>query len=181
MSEKLTINEIAKYILEEDMVNIVEDEEIIHMLLDKRISRNTNRRSNETISIGEKISDKIAEIAGSWIFIISFCVILFLWVVLNTILLLRPYDPYPYILLNLVLSCVAALQAPIIMMSQNRQEQKDRMRSENDYRINLKSEIIVEDLHNKLDKLISNQEQIKLRLDLIENRKIENKYLKSGR
>lgn len=173
MSKPRTINELVNYILEEDMINIQEDEEIIHMLLDKTVSRNINCKENKTLSIGERISDKVAEVAGSWAFIISFCSILFFWIILNTIILLKPYDPYPYILLNLILSCIAALQAPIIMMSQNRQEQKDRIRAENDYKVNLKSEIIVEDLHNKLDKLIANQEQIILRLNLVENTKSE--------
>ncbi len=171
MPEKHTINEIAKYILEEDMVNIEEDEEIIHMLLDRRVSKNINRRNNKNILIGEKISDKVAEVAGSWAFIISFCSVLVLWIIINTVFLLKPYDPYPYILLNLLLSCVAALQAPVIMMSQNRQEEKDRIRAENDYKVNLKSEVIIEDMHNKLDKLISNQEEILLRLDLIEKKR----------
>lgn len=172
MSDKHTINEIANFILEEDIANIEEDEEIIHMLLDKTVSKNVNRKSKEALSVGEKISDKVAEVAGSWAFIISFCAILVFWIILNTVFLLKPYDPYPYILLNLLLSCVAALQAPIIMMSQNRQEQKDRFRAENDYKVNLKSEIIIEDLHNKLDKLISNQEEIILRLDSIDKKKI---------
>jgi uncharacterized membrane protein len=172
MPEKHTINEIAKYILEEDMVNIEEDEEIIHMLLDRRVSKNIDRGYNKMASIGEKISDKVAEVAGSWAFIISFCAILIFWIILNTVFLLKPYDKYPYILLNLLLSCVAALQAPIIMMSQNRQEQKDRIRAENDYKVNLKSEVIIEDMHNKLDKLISNQEEIILRLDSIDKKKI---------
>ncbi|HEY5585417.1 MAG TPA: DUF1003 domain-containing protein [Ruminiclostridium sp.] len=113
----------------------------------------------------------MAEVAGSWHFIISFGVILLFWIILNTYVLFKSFDPYPFILLNLVLSCIAALQAPVIMMSQNRQEKKDRIRAENDYKINLKSELIVEDLHSKLDKLISNQERIILRLDEIDNTK----------
>jgi uncharacterized membrane protein len=171
MSKSRTINELVNFILEEDMINIQEDEEIIHMLLDKTVSKNINHSQSKILSLGERISDKVAEVAGSWAFIISFCLILSFWIILNARLLLKPYDPYPFILLNLILSCIAALQAPVIMMSQNRQEQKDRIRAENDYKVNLKSEVIIEDLHNKLDKLIENQEQIILRLDIIENTK----------
>jgi len=171
MSNKLTNAEIVSYILEEDMNEIQEDEEIIHLLLEKTVSRNINHSNKETLSFGDKLSDKIAEVAGSWTFIISFCMILVLWMVLNTVILLKPYDPAPFILLNLVLSCIAALQAPVIMMSQNRQEKKDRLRAENDYKVNLKSEIIIEDLHVKLDELISNQQQIIKRLDSMEDTK----------
>jgi uncharacterized membrane protein len=172
MSKELTKTEIVNLILGDDLASIQENEEIIHMLLDKTISKNINHSHKETLSFGDKVSDKIAEIAGSWSFIICFCSILFFWIFLNTVLLLNKFDIYPFILLNLVLSCIAALQAPVIMMSQNRQEKKDRIRAENDYKVNLKSELIVEDLHAKLDKLISNQEQIVLRLDSIDKTKI---------
>jgi uncharacterized membrane protein len=109
-------------------------------------------------------SNTEAEIAGNWTFIISFCLVLFFWITLNTRMLLKPYGPYPFILLNLVLSCIAALQAPIIMMSQNRQEKKDRIRAENDYKVNFKSELIIEDLHSKLDRLLENQENRSCRI-----------------
>lgn len=173
MAKRLTNAEIIKIILDEDIKNIQEDEEIIHLLLDKTVSKNVNHSHKGNLSFGDKISDKMADIAGSWTFIISFCAALFFWIILNVTLLFRPFDPYPFILLNLVLSCIAALQAPVIMMSQNRQEQKDRIRSENDYKVNLKSELIIEDLHAKLDKLINNQEQIILRVDALDNTKTE--------
>jgi len=169
MSDQYTNNELVSFILEKDMNDVEENEEIIHMLLEKTVSENVNHRHKETLSIGDKISDKIAEVAGSWTFIISFCAVLVLWMALNTVILLKPYDPAPFILLNLVLSCIAALQAPVIMMSQNRQEKKDRLRAENDYKVNLKSEIIIEDLHIKLDELIKNQKQIISRLDEIDS------------
>ena len=171
MSDQYTNNELVSFILEKDMNDVEENEEIIHMLLEKTVSENVNHRHKETLSIGDKISDKIAEVAGSWTFIISFCAVLVLWMALNTVILLKPYDPAPFILLNLVLSCIAALQAPVIMMSQNRQEKKDRLRAENDYKVNLKSEIIIEDLHIKLDELIQNQKQIISRLDAIDHAK----------
>ena len=171
MTDKPTNTELVSFILEEDMNDTVENEEIIHMLLQKTISKDLNSSHKNSLSFGDKISDRIAEVAGSWTFIISFCAVLIIWMGLNTVILLKPYDPAPFILLNLVLSCIAALQAPVIMMSQNRQEKKDRLRAENDYKVNLKSEIIIEDLHLKLDELIRNQELILSRLDTIENAK----------
>lgn len=116
----------------------------------------------ETLTPGQSISDKVARFGGSWSFIIFFIVLLFLWIVYNSISSDK-FDPYPYILMNLILSCVAALQAPVIMMSQNRQEEKDRMRSENDYLINLKAELEIRSLHQKIDLLL--QEQVKTLYD----------------
>lgn len=118
----------------------------------------------DKLTVGEKAADGLATFAGSWKFIIIFGVILVVWMSVNAFMAVR-FDPYPFILLNLVLSCLAAIQAPIIMMSQNRQEQKDRQRSENDYRVNVKTEIIIDDLHQKLDKLIENQEVILKKID----------------
>lgn len=116
-------------------------------------------------TFGEKLSDSVAQFGGSWRFIIFFGVIILAWVVLNSFILVKkPFDPYPYILLNLILSCIAALQAPVIMMSQNRKEEKDRLRSLNDYAINLKSELEVRNLHQKIDVLIF--EEMKSLLDL---------------
>jgi uncharacterized membrane protein len=114
----------------------------------------------ETLSRGQRISDKVARFGGSWKFIITFLLVMLLWISFNIIALIQyRFDPFPFILLNLVLSCVAALQAPIIMMSQNRQEEKDRMRSENDYLVNLKAELEIRSLHRKMDLLL--EEQIK--------------------
>ena len=114
----------------------------------------------EESTTGQRISDQVAKFGGSWTFIITFMVILFAWIILNSLIPQRDrFDPYPFILMNLILSCVAALQAPIIMMSQNRQEEKDRMRAENDYMINLKAELEVRGLHQKVDLLL--EEQIK--------------------
>jgi len=112
----------------------------------------------ETISRGQKLSDKVARFGGSWWFIIFFILLLIAWITFNTVAIkLYKFDPYPFILMNLVLSCVAALQAPIIMMSQNRQEEKDRKRSENDYLINLKAEMQIRSLHKKMDLLLGEQ------------------------
>jgi uncharacterized membrane protein len=112
----------------------------------------------ETISRGQKLSDKVARFGGSWWFIIFFILLLIAWITFNTVAVkLYEFDPYPFILMNLILSCVAALQAPIIMMSQNRQEEKDRKRSENDYLINLKAEMQIRSLHKKMDLLLGEQ------------------------
>ncbi len=112
----------------------------------------------ETLTQGQKISDKVARFGGSWKFIIMFGVILTIWILFNVIVLTHyEFDPYPFILMNLVLSCIAALQAPIIMMSQNRKEEKDRMRSENDYMINLKAEMQIRSMHQKMDLLLEEQ------------------------
>jgi uncharacterized membrane protein len=118
----------------------------------------------EVLTKGQKISDRVAEFGGSWTFIITFFVILTIWIVFNSLATQKlNFDPYPFILMNLILSCVAALQAPIIMMSQNRQEEKDRKRSENDYLINLKAELEIRSLHQKVDLLL--EEQIKILFD----------------
>ncbi|WP_067175712.1 DUF1003 domain-containing protein [Sulfurospirillum sp. UCH001] len=122
-----------------------------------------------TLTFGQKIADKVAAFGGSWTFILSFCFFLFVWIAINVVWFHNQgFDPYPYILLNLILSCVAALQAPIIMMSQNRQEEKDRARSKNDYMINLKSELEIRMLHEKIDHLIMHQQE-----ELLEIQKVQ--------
>ncbi len=124
------------------------------------IVNNLKNPPQEFLSRGQRISDKVARFGGSWKFIISFGVVILFWILFNTLLVIKfRFDPYPFILLNLILSCIAALQAPIIMMSQNRQEEKDRLRGENDYLIDLKSELQVRGLHKKMDLLL--QEQLK--------------------
>ena len=124
------------------------------------IVKNLATPIRETLSPGQRISDKVARFGGSWTFIITFMAILFVWIAYNSTLpKAEQFDPYPFILMNLILSCVAALQAPIIMMSQNRQEEKDRERAENDYMVNLKAELEVRSLHQKVDLLL--EEQIK--------------------
>ncbi len=139
------------------------NEEIIHLLLDEQISESQNQAKD---TLGQRLADKIAGFAGSWTFIGLFLGALLCWMALNVYWLgNRGFDPYPFILLNLVLSCIAAIQAPLIMMSQNRQEQKDRRRGENDYRVNLKTEIIMSDIHEKLDTLLENQAAILKALD----------------
>ncbi len=133
-----------------DVRDDMSDEDLIHKLIEDKISFSDNSKS----TFGQKASDKMASFAGSWTFIISFTLVLIGWIIINAVVLTRAFDPYPFVLLNLVLSCVAAVQAPLIMMSQKRQEEKDRQRAENDYKVNLKSEIILEDLHRKLDAIL---------------------------
>ena len=128
---------------------------------EKLIVENLLHQPKEVLSRGQSISDKVATFGGSWKFIISFSIILSIWILFNTLSPNRDeFDPYPFILMNLVLSAIAALQAPIIMMSQNRKEEKDRKRSENDYLINLKAELEVRSLHQKIDLLL--EEEIKV-------------------
>lgn len=136
-----------------------DEEELINMLIDEPIAVDTDKQSDINRSFGDKVADKITEVAGSWTFIICMVIFLLLWILLN-IYVLKNADPYPFILLNLLLSCVAALQAPIIMMSQNREAKKDRLRSANDYKTDLKSELILEELHLEIKRLIANQNKI---------------------
>ena len=129
------------------------DEEVVRSLKQEELlSKNINNEYTNDLSPGQKIADRVAKFGGSWKFIISFGTVLLLWIAGNAIILVKKaFDPYPFILLNLVLSCVAAIQAPIIMMSQNRQEEKDRLRSEQDYQVNLKAEIEIRTLKEKID------------------------------
>ncbi|HBD12232.1 MAG TPA: hypothetical protein DCZ13_08805 [Porticoccaceae bacterium] len=136
--------------LEQDVIAALQRHETITERLETEFE--------QQLSFGERLSDRVASFGGSWNFIITFAFVLFFWVLINSLILLwRPFDPYPFILLNLILSCLAALQAPIIMMSQNRQEAKDRLRSEHDYRINLKAELEIRHLHEKIDHLLKHQ------------------------
>lgn len=140
-------------------------DELMEILIDEKVAIDTDKEENKNITKSEIIADKITNIAGSWKFIISFIIFLIFWFCLN-LFFIKDLDPYPFILLNLLLSTLAALQAPIIMMSQNRQAKKDSLRSRNDYRIDLKSELILEQLHDRQEEIIKNQRKI---LNYIEN------------
>ncbi len=137
------------------------EQEVVQSLRDHDVlTENLNETIDEKTSLGQRLADDVARFGGSWTFIIVFASILVLWIAVNSIAFLgRPFDPYPYILLNLVLSCLAAIQAPVIMMSQNRQEAKDRLRAESDFRVNLKAELEIRHLHSKLDLLLTHQWQ----------------------
>ena len=143
------------------------DEELLHMLISQKLSTTPDDYSNSTF--GQIAADAVAKFVGSWAFIFIFIGIIFLWMLTNILMATNAFDPYPFILLNLVLSCVAAIQAPLIMMSQNRQEAKDRERAESDYHVNLKSELIVGDLHVKLDSILDNQKKLQQELNAIRN------------
>jgi uncharacterized membrane protein len=153
----------ARYVAEALEAQIGEvsslDKEVVKSLREQElVSGNLNVESDAQMTIGQRIADRVAGFGGSWSFILSFGAVLVGWIALNTSAVLRrPFDPYPYILLNLVLSCLAALQAPVIMMSQNRQEARDRLRAEHDYRVNLKAELEIRHLHWKMDQLLSHQ------------------------
>ena len=139
-----------------DIRHDMTDEEVLNLLADSKISVRPEG-GKEKYTLGQRAADSIAKFAGSWAFIFSFSGVLILWMVVNVLLAARAFDPYPFILLNLVLSCVAAIQAPLIMMSQNRQEEKDRRRAENDYKVNLKTEIMIEDLYDKVNAILAKQ------------------------
>lgn len=158
-----------------------ERERQIHELIRGKRSLNINTELSKTLTLGQKMADKIAKFAGSWSFLIFFGAVVIAWAIVNSKLLFdNPIDPFPYVFLNLILGCIASIQAPIIMMSQNRESQKDRLRSENDYLINLKSEIILEDLHMKIDEIIREQSLLKKELKDIKM-EIEKGNMKAAR
>jgi uncharacterized membrane protein len=152
--------------LEKEVLRSMEKQELV--------SRNTIDDYDQKLTLSQRLADRIASFGGSWRFILIFGGLLFLWVLVNSLVLLfRPFDPYPFIFLNLILSCLAAIQAPIIMMSQNRQEDKDRTRSQHDYQVNLKAELEIRNLHEKLDFLLLNQWQKLLEIQQIQTEMIE--------
>ena len=153
--------------LEENIAQSMKDHELT--------AKNINIEFDRQLSFGDRVSDRLANFAGSWTFITMFTVIFIVWISINTIVLVfRPFDPYPFILLNLVLSALAAIQAPVIIMSQNRQEEKDRMNAEHDFQVNLNAEMEIHQLHRKIDHLLINQgerllEIQKIQMELMED------------
>ena len=160
-----------------------QENEFIRRVMERRhVTRNINREFDEQLTFGQKLADNVAKFGGSWTFIIIFALILVMWVILNSVILAgyqNAFDPYPYILLNLFLSMLASIQAPIIMMSQNRLAAKDRLDAAHDYEVNLKAEMEIETLHQKLDELREKQwaelvemqqEQIRLLTKLLEEK-----------
>ena len=154
---------LVKALINKDF-EIKDEDELIEMLLDNPTAIDSDKEEDERRTYGDKLADKVTEIAGSWGFIIGFCLFLIIWMFINTILIVK-FDEYPFILLNLILSCIAALQAPVIMMSQNRAAKKDSLRSLNDYKTDLKSELILEVLHEQIKDIQASQRKI---LKLIE-------------
>lgn len=149
---------LVKQLLNKDF-DVTDEDELIEMLLDNPTAIDSDKEEDERRTMGDKLADKVTEIAGSWGFIVGFCIFLIIWMIINTIMIVK-FDEYPFILLNLILSCIAALQAPIIMMSQNRAAKKDSLRSLNDYKTDLKSELILEVLHEQMKDLQANQKKI---------------------
>ena len=151
-------DKLVKLLINKDF-NVEDEDELIEMLLDNPTAIDSDKEEDERRTMGDKLADKVTEIAGSWGFIVGFCIFLIVWMIINTIMIVK-FDEYPFILLNLILSCIAALQAPIIMMSQNRAAKKDSLRSLNDYKTDLKSELILEVLHEQMKDLQANQKKI---------------------
>jgi len=161
----------ARQLLQTELEKLPDAErEVVERFIAKRhVARDIVKQADRDRSLGERIADRVAEVGGSWSFIISFGVCLLLWIVLNSVVLGGGFDPYPYILLNLCLSCLAAIQAPVIMMSQNRQAAVDRLRAQNDYEVNIKSELEILQVHEKLNQL---REQDWATLVELQNRQI---------
>lgn len=157
--------EIVNLLLKQELTE-EEQDELLDILIDRPITIDVEKQEEKNLTFGEKLADKFSEMAGSWTFILGFGLFLLFWIILNTILLKdKAVDPYPFILLNLLLSCLAAFQAPIIMMSQNRQAKKDSLRNQNDYYTDIKSELILEELHDKLEVILKNQERIEKEIE----------------
>ena len=152
--------------LEQDVIESLRQHEIV--------TENLNDMIEDHSTLGQRLADKVASFGGSWTFILFFAAVLTTWVTINSVsIFVKPFDPYPFIFLNLVLSCLAAIQAPIIMMSQNRQSEKDRLQSENDYRVNLKAELEIRHLHSKMDLLLTHQWQRLLEIQQVQTDLLE--------
>lgn len=162
MTQVKTKKEIVKMLLKNRALEDRDESELMEMLFDEEIAVDVDKYVEENATWKDRLADKITKRAGSWGFIIGFIIFLAIWMIVNGIILCegKAFDEYPFILLNLFLSCVAALQAPIIMMSQNRAAEKDSLRGKNDYKTDLKSELILEELHDQMSKIISNQNKI---------------------
>lgn len=159
--EKQTVNkkDLVKKLLKQE-ISIEDEDDLLDMLIDKPITIDVDKQEDKSLTRGEKMADKLSEIAGSWGFIFGFTLFIIIWILINTVFMTKGLDPYPFILLNLLLSCLAAIQAPIIMMSQNRQAKKDSLRNQNDYQVDLKSELILERIHDDIEEVLKKQKQI---------------------
>ena len=167
MSKKRNKEKLIRIILNQGSIDAKENyDDLLQLLIDEPIAINVDKDEERTF--GEKLADKITAIAGSWGFILSFILFLFLWMFIN-VNMVDAMDPYPFILLNLVLSCIAAIQAPIIMMSQNREAKRESLKSTNDFKTNIKSELILEKLYDKMEEILRKQNKI---LEYIDNNNI---------
>lgn len=182
MDSYITLSELNQYrrlyltslIIQEKGELAIIDRDVMNAIKNNAIlSENIQYEIEDKLTFGQKIADRVAAFGGSWTFIITFFLFIVIWMMINIWLLTsKPFDPYPFILLNLMLSCLAAIQAPIIMMSQNRQEQKDRQRNEHDYKINLKAELEIKLLNEKIDHLLVHQNK-----KLLEIQEVQIDYL----
>ena len=174
MEKRKTKKDIVKMLLRNNELDERDEEELIDLLFDQPIAIDVDKQEEAKMTFGDRVSDKVSEVCGSWGFIILFIIFLAFWVILNVVVLSSDdaIDPYPFILLNLLLSTISALQAPIIMMSQNRQAEKDSLRNQNDYRTDLKSELILETLHDQMDAILRNQKRILRYIEAVEEDKI---------
>lgn len=162
MEKRKTKKDIVKMLLKNSELEAQDEEELFDLLVEQPIAIDVDKQEAQKMSFGDRAADKVSEIAGSWAFVLGFLLFLIVWIIVNTFILMDEGapDPFPYVLLNLVLSCIAAIQAPIIMMSQNRQAAKDSLRNQNDYRTDLKSELILESLHDHINEVLKNQKRI---------------------
>lgn len=162
MEKRKTKKDIVKMLLKNSELEAQDEEELLDLLVEQPIAIDVDKQEAQKMSFGARAADKVSEIAGSWAFVLGFLLFLIVWIIVNTFILMDEGapDPFPYVLLNLVLSCIAAIQAPIIMMSQNRQAAKDSLRNQNDYRTDLKSELILESLHDHINEVLKNQKRI---------------------
>lgn len=172
MENRKVKKEIVKMLINKD-VDAYNDDEIMDLLFENNIAVDVDKKEKESRKVGDLVADKLTKIAGSWAFIILFVLFLLGWILLN-VYVFKDLDPYPFILLNLVLSCVAAIQAPIIMMSQNREAKKDSLRNQNDYNTDLKSEILLEELHIEMKEILKNQRKILKYIESNEDKKDSN-------
>lgn len=162
MEKRKTKKDIVKMLLKNSELEAQDEEELLDLLVEQPIAIDVDKQEAQKMSFGDRAADKVSEVAGSWAFVLGFLLFLIVWIIVNTFILMDEGapDPFPYVLLNLVLSCIAAIQAPIIMMSQNRQAAKDSLRNQNDYRTDLKSELILEALHDHINEVLKNQKRI---------------------
>ena len=169
MKKKITKKEIVKLLLNQNLEE-GNEEELMDSLVKEPVAIDIIKEDEESKSFGERLADKLTKVAGSWSFLLCFILFLIVWIILN-LYAFESIDPYPFILLNLLLSCISAVQAPIIMMSQNRAAKKDTLRGKNDYKTDLKSELILEELHDQMTKLAANQNKILKMLNENEDKK----------
>ncbi len=164
MAQNKRKKDIVKMLLKNKELENEDEAQLMEILFNEPLAIDVDKQVSETETFGDRVADKLTAYCGSWGFIIVFTLSILVWMGINIYMFKvydgKAFDPYPFILLNLVLSCVSALQAPVIMMSQNRSAKKDSLRGKNDYKIDLKSELLLEDLHNKVERLIENQNRL---------------------